>query len=179
MTDIEVRPSPIHGLGMFATRDFAAGERILRRNHVRELTAEAPVRPGLGEDPAHTDDIEGGRVVLLGFPDRYFNHCCDPSAYVRVIDGVHYIYARRAIRAGEEITNDYAINNAWEGSEPCACRSPRCRGRITGYFHLPLERQLEYLPLLAEWFVEEHRERIEAVRRAADGIVDGMRCGVV
>jgi uncharacterized protein len=161
---VEVRESPIHGLGMFATRDLRAGERILRRNHVRVVTPEAPIREDLGEHPDHTDDIEGGRLVVLGFPDRHFNHCCEPSAYVRVVDGVHYIYARRDIAAGEEITNDYAINGDWDGGDPCRCASPRCRGRIAGFFGLPQEKQLEYLPLLADWFIDEHRDRVEALR---------------
>ncbi len=162
---VDVRPSPIAGLGMFATRPFPAGARILRRNHVREISDAAPLRPDRGELPEHTDDVEGGRIVLLGFPDRHLNHCCDPSAYVRVIDGVHYIYARREIAAGEEITNDYGINGPGGDGVTCRCRAARCRGEAhSDFFRLPPAIQAEYLPLLADWFVAEHRERIDAVR---------------
>ena len=37
MTDVEVRPSVIEGLGVFATRSFRAEERIRRVNVVREM----------------------------------------------------------------------------------------------------------------------------------------------
>lgn len=168
MPGVRVQQSPIAGLGMFATRPFRAGERILRRNHLREITAEVPLRADLGERPEHTDDIAGGRLVLLGYPDRHFNHRCDPNAYVHVIDGVHYIYARREIAPGEEITNDYAINGPGGAGLPCRCRAARCRGEAhSDFFRLPVDIQLEYLPLLADWFVAERRERINALRMIA------------
>jgi len=168
MDDVIVAPSRIHGLGMFAARDFAAGERILRRNHVREVTPGAPIREDLGERDYHCDDLSGGRVVLLGWPDRHFNHCCDPSAYVREIDGVRYIYARRNTATGEEITNDYCMNGIGDTVWECACGSEQCRRTIhSDFFHLPLEKQIEYLPLLMDWFIDERREPIEALRKRA------------
>ena len=153
---------------MFATRDFEAGERILRRNEVRDVTADAPIREQLGERHYHCDYLAGGRVVLLGPPDRHFNHCCDPSAYVREIEGVRYICSRRDILAGEEITNDYCINGSGDTVWACACGSPQCRRTIhSDFFRLPLGKQLEYVPLLADWFVAEHREQVEQLRQEA------------
>ena len=49
MSDVEVKPSPIEGLGVFAARAFNAGERIRRINVVREITLESPIREELGE----------------------------------------------------------------------------------------------------------------------------------
>jgi hypothetical protein len=50
----------------------------------------------------------------------------------------------------------------------CNCGSPRCRRTVvSSFFELPLAWQLEYLPLLNEWFVREHREEVEALRRRA------------
>ena len=48
MTDVEARPSPIAGLGLFALRDFAEGEAILVRRE-REVTAQSPLRTERGE----------------------------------------------------------------------------------------------------------------------------------
>jgi hypothetical protein len=38
----------------------------------------------------------------------------------------------------------------------------------SSFFELPVETQLEYLPLLNDWFVAEHREEVEALRRLSE-----------
>lgn len=167
MTDdqgVEARQSPIHGIGLFATRSFAPGERILRRKE-RTITPAAPLRED--ERWCHCDDLEGGRRVVLGYPERHLNHCCDPNAYVAQEGGATYIVARRAIAGGEEITNDYCMNSTGDEVWQCACGSPRCRQTIhSDFFRLPIEKQREYRPLLMRWFVEEHRAQIEALDAA-------------
>ena len=162
MSRVEVRPSPIEGLGVFATRSFHAWERIRRVNVVREITADAPLREDAGERPDHLD-YPDDRAVLFGLPDRHINHSCDPNAYLLHDRGDVFVVARRDIAAGEEITCDYSINITGGSSWPCRCGSPRCRGIVIGdFFRLPEERQREYQPLLAEWFVRKNRERLAA-----------------
>jgi hypothetical protein len=80
MSDVEVRSSRIQGLGIFASRSFAAGQRIRRVDVVREVTADSPIREDLGERIDHCA-YPDGKVVLLGFPDRHINHSCDPNTY--------------------------------------------------------------------------------------------------
>jgi hypothetical protein len=47
----------------------------------------------------------------------------------------------------------------------CRCGSERCRGVIpSSFFDLPTEVQMEYLPLLDDWFVEEHKEKVARLR---------------
>ena len=163
--DVEVRASIIDGLGVFAVRAFHENERIRRVNVVREITAAAPLREDLGERQDHCN-YPDGRVVLYGLPDRHLNHSCDPNAYKMFDGGVAYLVARRRIAAGSEITCDYNINIANGTRWPCRCGAPRCRGEVVGdFFLLPTERQLEYRPLLAEWFVRQHRERLESLDR--------------
>lgn len=101
-------------------------------------------------------------------PERHINSHCDPNSYVKTIDGVRHVVARKPIKPGEEITYDYIIDchggEVWQ----CLCGSPRCRGTIvSSFFELPVELQSEYLPLLNEWFIEEHREKIEALGKRA------------
>jgi hypothetical protein len=168
MAEVYVSESRIHGVGVFAARDFAEGETVLLMDDSRVVDAEHPLRPGLGEFERHCDYLEGGKVILQKFPERHINSSCDPNAYARRDARGSRVVARRHIRPGEEITYDYIIDchggEVWE----CRCGSARCRGIIvSSFFELPLAWQLEYLPLLNEWFVSEHREEVEALRRGA------------
>jgi hypothetical protein len=102
-----------------------------------------------------------GKILLIGFPDRHVNHSCDPNAYKLYEDEATYAVARRRVGGGEEITFDYNINTAGGTSWPCNCGAARCRGESVGdFFSLPPEIQLEYLPLLADWFVRRHASKL-------------------
>lgn len=81
VSDVEVKPSGIEGIGVFATRSFRADDRIRRVNVIREITPDAPIREELGERVDHCS-YPDGKVVLWGFPDRHVNHSCDPNAWV-------------------------------------------------------------------------------------------------
>ncbi len=170
MPDVVVKASSVEGLGVFAGRDYQAGERVRQVNIVREVTAEKPIREDAGERIEHCS-YPSGKAVLWGYPDRHVNHRCDPNAYaLEEGDGsrVVYIVARRAISAGEEITFDCNVNLSGGSSWPCNCGAVRCLGETIGdYFGLPMDRQIEYLPLLADWFIAKHREQIEALRGRA------------
>jgi hypothetical protein len=159
MTDVAVHSSGIEGLGLFAARDFEAGEPIRNISIVREVTAASPLRPALGERSEHCD-YPDGKVVLIGYPDRHVNHSCDPNAYVAYAGAAARFVARRDISTGAEITIDYSVNIAAGTAWPCRCGTARCTGVVAGdFFLLPFERQLEYQPLLAEWFIRRHEDR--------------------
>jgi SET domain-containing protein len=170
MADVIVKESNIHGTGVFAARDHAEGEIILEIDDSRIVDAEHPLRPELGEFDYHCDYLADGKTVLMRSPERHINSCCDPNTYVKTIDGVRHQVARRAIKAGEELTGDYIIDCHGGIVWQCNCGSPRCRGTIvSSFFELPLELQLEYLPLLNPWFVKEHKDKVEALqKRIAD-----------
>ncbi len=163
LTDIDVRPSPIEGLGIFATRSFSTGECISRITVVREITADAPLRPELGERLEHCA-YPDGKVLLIAFPERHVNHSCDPNAFEWFDAEGSCLVARREIAAFEEITIDYNINITQGTSWRCHCRAARCRGEVAGdFFHLPVTWQHEYRPLLAEWFVRRNQLLMDAL----------------
>jgi SET domain-containing protein len=163
MNDVEVKASSIEGVGLVTTRSFCAGERIRPINVVREITPESPLREEYGERADHCD-YPDGKVVLLGSPDRYINHSCDPNAYVLYEGDRPYLVARRDLAAGQEITCDYNINITAGTAWPCHCGSARCNGTVMGdFFKLPIDIQREYRPLLAEWFVRSHRGRLASL----------------
>ena len=168
MVDVIARQSTIHGNGLFAARNFAAGEVILSIDDSRIVDDEHPLRSDLGEHQDHCDYLAGDRVVLMRSPEVYINSSCDPNGYVKTINGTRYVIARRLVRSGEEITYDYIINFHGGIVWDCTCGSPRCRGFVAAsFFDLPLVVQLEYLPLLDEWFIAEHGAKIKALRKRA------------
>jgi len=139
---VEVRETENRGRGVFALRSYATGERIRIVNIERQVTEAHPLGPEDNPDHAFLSD---GKWLLVGEPDRYLNHSCDPNAYIwyrgRDID----LIARHSIEVGEEITVDYLINNAGGDSWKCRCGSQRCRGKTaSSFFDLPIEIQREY-----------------------------------
>lgn len=102
---VSIRPSTIHGLGLFAERDFEVDDVI-----------------GLYEGPEV--DFVGDHVLWIYDEDedreygidgqsetRYVNHSSKPNAY---FNG-EVLEAIRPIEKGEEITHDYG--EAWEDIE--------------------------------------------------------------
>jgi hypothetical protein len=169
MGDVIATESDIPGTGARATRDFSAGETVLIIDDTRVVDEEHPLDPEQGEFDYHCDYLADGLVVLMQSSERHINHSCDPNTYVKTIGGERHVIARRPIRASEEVTYDYLINCHGGDIWQCSCGSPRCRGTIvSSFFGLPTDQQLAYLPLLDDWFVEEHRMQVDTLRRISE-----------
>jgi SET domain-containing protein len=67
------------------------------------------------------DAAVGGNVA------RFINHSCAPNCWFEVVDRTIWIRASRRIRAGEELTYDYAT--VGERTIPCRCR-PGCPNKL-------------------------------------------------
>jgi len=99
--------SKIHGLGVFAAEFIAKGTRIWRyvEGYDRCWTPRQfaklpkPARDYL-EDYAYQVD---GEIIFTVDNDHYINHSVRPNTYLKG----GYAIAKRAIRKGAEITNDY------------------------------------------------------------------------
>ncbi len=131
---LTVLDSPIHGRGLFVTREIAAGELILRLggNLLHLAGRRAPgVIPStavpLSEEIILAEPADGEK----DFSD-YLNHSCDPN--IGFLDAISLV-AIRNISAGEEIVIDYAFWEAdgeWRLKQICNCGSSRCRKRVDG-----------------------------------------------
>jgi uncharacterized protein len=162
---VEVQESPIHCQGVFATRAYRRGERVLAIDDSRVVTDDTPLDPQKGEFEHHQDYL-GNHVVLMQEPERYINHCCEPNAYVKTLDGVRWVIAYRDISPGDEITYDYCINSYGDEQWECHCGHPKCRKvHHTDFFNLPDAKVREYLPLLDDWYVRLAGDRVEAARQ--------------
>jgi hypothetical protein len=164
MPDVIVGPSPVQRTGVFAARDFAANETVLLIDDSRVVDGRNPLRRELGEREHHCDYLADGKMMLMQSPERYINSSCDPNTYVKTTDGVRQVIVFRRIGTGGEVTYDYIVNCHCGVRWTCNCGSPRCRGEVAAsFFDLPKADQRRLLPLLDAWFVNEHRERIEAL----------------
>jgi uncharacterized protein len=166
VSGVIVRESRIHGFGIFAAVNFSLGETVLAIDDSRIVDEEHPIT---AEEEHHCDYLEAGKTILMQPPERHINHSCDPNVFVRTRDGTRHVLALRGIRAGEEITYDYCVNGYGDVVWSCNCGTSRCRRTIhSDFFHLPLELQREYLPLLDEWFRKERSQDVERLKAKLD-----------
>ena len=164
---MEIRHSSIEGTGVFAAYSFGKGDTLLKIDDSRVVDEQHPL--GSTEDPRHCDYLRAGKVILMQIPERYISHSCEPNTYVKTVDGIRVVIALRPIAAGEEITYDYCINGDGDTVWVCHCGAVRCRSVIhSDFFHLPLDLQREYLPLLDEWFRQERATEVERLVRGAE-----------
>ena len=162
--DVAVGSSAIQGFGVFAARPFRKGAVVQVIDDSRIVDDLHPLGPG--DDARHCDYLEAGKVVFMQPPERHINHSCDPNTYVKTVDGRRLVIALRDIPAGEEITYDYCINSGGDTVWTCHCGAARCRGEIhSDFFHLPIELQREYLPLLDDWFRRERSDEVDRLTR--------------
>lgn len=125
------------GYAMYAATSIAPGEpisrgeeqphRLVTRSHARTTWPPRELRWLEQYGYPLSDDV---LVTWSSDPEQWapINHSCDPNAWLEGLD----LVARRPIRAGEEITIDYATFIAETGASfDCNCNAEYCRGTIT------------------------------------------------
>jgi uncharacterized protein len=128
---LEVRPSPIHSRGIFATAPVEVGETLIIWGG--EVFTREQIAAGEALEHSYTaisEDLFLGHTAEHGrSADDYINHSCDPTVWM--LDEVT-LAARRALAPGDEITIDYVmyLDSDWE-PRACRCGSRLCRKWIT------------------------------------------------
>lgn len=136
---IEVRNSPIHGRGVFATAAIRKGRRIIEYTGRRVPWKEVP--DVIDETHTFLFGINDGADVIDpeidGNDARWINHSCNPNCEaIEEEDGRVFIYALRGIKPGEELFYDYQleveepITDEVKQESRCDCGSPKCRGTL-------------------------------------------------
>ena len=138
----EVRQSPVHGKGVFALRDIAAGERIIEYRGERISWPEATERADQRGGPInHTFyfSLADGRVIdggKRGNDARWINHACEPNCEAEQQGSRVFFHALRDIEPGEELFIDYRLflegrrTPALKKLYRCCCGSLHCRGTM-------------------------------------------------
>ncbi len=143
----ELRITEGRGEGMIACNDFQRGQLVMQGKIEKELK----------KSTSHSSQIGRNRHVLHAGLISKVNHSCNPNCGIRVNEtGAHDFAAFRDIRAGEELTFDYAMRNYSVDYFPpkCMCGAPHCRGRITGWKSLPERTKKAYEGFVAPYLLE-------------------------
>ena len=139
---IEVRASPLHGLGVFAARRIPRGTRVIEYLGERVSHAEADRRydhKDAGDSHTFLFIVDERTVIDAGVDGneaRFVNHSCEPNCESVIENQRVYIDAIRTIEPGEELTYDYQIKR--EADDPpdidaifaCRCGVQGCRGSM-------------------------------------------------
>lgn len=163
--NVSVKDSGVQGKGVFAEKGFLKDEVILEIDDshiVEDVSALTDY-----QQEYDCDYLSDGKTILMQSPEKFINHSCDPSTYIKTIRGKRKVFAMKNIKKGEEITYDYSINGYNDGTFECNCRNTNCRKVYQGnFFKLPKDIQLKYLPYLDSWFMKEHQEEINKLKKS-------------
>jgi SET domain-containing protein len=112
MVRTELRPSPIHGLGVFLLEPVKAGGLIWRfdaridRVYAADEIASLPAHVQAYLHVYSTFHESTGLYVLCGDNGRFFNHSETPSTVSNAIS-FGEDHAARDLAVGDELTSDY------------------------------------------------------------------------
>lgn len=115
-----------HGLGLFTTKEYKKGDLVTEYTGEKIPVEEANRRGGqyLFElNDAWTVDGKDRTNV-----SRYINHSCAPNCYPEIDENEEhiFIYAKRAIKADEELTYNYGKEFFDVHIKPKQCRCSKC-----------------------------------------------------
>jgi SET domain-containing protein len=153
-----VKESPIHGRGLFAAADISKNEIVaVKGGHIIARDLLVQLQPTLG--PAEiqiADDLFIGPVTEEEREASmiFSNHSCEPNLGLR---GQISFVAMREIKAGEELTHDWAMTDDDEDSTECHCGAVHCRGTITGKDWQRLDLQKRYGGYFSSYLMEKMR----------------------
>ena len=137
----EVRNSPIHGAGVYASRDIPEGTRIVEYVGER-IDKEESERRALRQ-MEHAEQTGDAAVYIFTLSKKWdvdgnvpwntarlLNHSCDPNCETWIEEKRIFVYSLRDIREGEELTFDYGFDIECYEDHPCLCGSESCVGYI-------------------------------------------------
>ena len=141
---IELRRSPIQGIGAFARTDIPKGTRLIDYAGEKITNAESDRRyPEEDKSQRHHTFLfilNTKQVVDAAYDGNaamFINHSCDPNCETFIERGVIWIDSLRDIRKGEELTYDYMYDTDRSYTDDdlfryygCACGTKKCRGTI-------------------------------------------------
>lgn len=151
---VEIRNSEIDKKGMYARENISKGEVVyIKGGHIllrEEVFSSSVINSYL----PISDDFFVGAISSGEESDvkLYNNHSCDPNCGMH---GEITFIAIKDIRAGEELTIDYAFIDNEDYAFECHCGSPICRHIVTGFDWKIKELQDKYYPYFAQYLKDK------------------------
>ena len=153
----EVRGHSLNGKGTFATADIKKGEMVFIRGG-ELMRLEEAYNYVKGECPDGVFPVDGEYWLGARTAEDYekqkvfVNHSCEPNCGMH---GQIVCVAMRDIKAGEEITQDYATIDDSDYEMPCTCGAPNCRGVISGRDWQKPEIQAKYQGYFTQYLADK------------------------
>jgi uncharacterized protein len=159
----EVRPSNIQGRGLFAREPISKHEVVaVKGGHIFDRNRLRQIAPLLG--PAEIQIDDDLFIGPLAAEERdssmiFSNHSCEPNIGVK---GQIVFVAMRDIRAGEELTHDWAMTDCDNAQMVCKCGAASCRKTVTGRDWMKPELQEKYRGFFSWYLQRKIEERGQA-----------------
>jgi len=128
-----IKKSSIQGRGLFAIKLIKKGEIVaLKGGHIYDKKVHQKIEKELGPvDIQITENFFIGPLTKKEIKGCmiFSNHSCNPNIGLQ---GQIVFIALRNIKAGEELTHDWAMTDDEPYRMKCNCGAKNCRGIITG-----------------------------------------------
>lgn len=125
MAKVIVKKSGIQGKGLFASGLIKKGE-VVNVWHPKKVVLKKELSHLSTYEMKYVEPWGKGKHAVMGIPERYVNHSCDPNTFVSRRRDV----ALHEIKKGEEITSDYSSLGT-QDSFLCRCGKKNCRKHIS------------------------------------------------
>lgn len=157
---VERRPTAIYGFGVFAIEDIEPGEVIgefLGEVRWSENAASLPMDDSFSGRHAIQFKKHWWRDGRVDGIARYIAHSCNPNC--GIVD-LFKVVSMRKIKAGEEITWDYAMTEEEHPPFECKCGSTNCREVICGFRPMTPEQRENFISkyggMISDWLLTEY-----------------------
>ncbi|CAA7041714.1 unnamed protein product [Microthlaspi erraticum] len=137
---LRFQQSKIHDWGLVALEPIDAEDFVIEyvgeliRSSISEIRERQYEKMGIGS--SYLFRLDDGYVIdatKRGGIARFINHSCEPNCYTKIIsvEGKKkiFIYAKRHIDTGEEISYNYKFPLE-DDKIPCNCGAQKCRGSL-------------------------------------------------
>src|SRR5262249_2398236 len=155
-----VAKSAIHGCGLFARRTIRKGEIVaIKGGHVLDARTLARVKNTIAWSYIQIDDdfyLGAVKRSEVGRNKIWTNHSCEPNVGIR---GQGTFVTMRNVKAGEELTYDWAMEENRRAITHCKCGRTACRGVLTGEDWRKPELQRRYDGFFSAYLAEKFRHR--------------------
>lgn len=128
---LELRSSTIHGTGVFARIPIGRGIKLIE--YVGRRISKAESFRLCQENNEYIFEIDSETDLDGNIPEnpaRFINHGCTPNCEAVNEDGRIWVYTKKRIPAGAEISFNYGYDLQDCEEHPCYCGAPGCIGVI-------------------------------------------------